>query len=253
MVDDKKCALCRETKQLIDSHVISKFIYKYINKFNTRTISTYDGRAAYLGVQLKRPLLCKGCEDLIGVWEKHFSDNVLHKSKDIFNNPNIGLGVSDDANIAIDYSHSQKLTLFCLSILWRLSIFDKQFRLGPYEEKIRKYIIDTNTNTKRPAIDSVSIAASYASNIIDQDLHFSYQAPVRNKSGEHIALLVVMRLEFIITIGRPYIPPSKNIDLTPLPNIFVNTGNYLSTKYTANRLKDTEVVGKLKLNRSKVE
>lgn len=72
-----KCKLCNLEKELHKSHIIPRFIYKYMQKVTDNRITQFDGELKLwqrTNRQLKDKLFCKECEQLLGRNEKQFSD-----------------------------------------------------------------------------------------------------------------------------------------------------------------------------------
>lgn len=99
-----KCRLCDEEKSLQESHIIPKFIFKwlkdtsatgYLRKSNNINKRVQDG--------LKQPWLCTSCEQRISKWEKYFADKIFYP---------LVTGVEK-------VGYNQELLKFCVSISWR--------------------------------------------------------------------------------------------------------------------------------------
>lgn len=72
-----KCKLCNQESELQQSHIIPRFIYKYMHKVTDNRITQFDGELNLwqrTNRQLKDRLFCKECEQLLGNNEKQFSD-----------------------------------------------------------------------------------------------------------------------------------------------------------------------------------
>lgn len=77
------CALCKKEAVLEDSHIIPKFVFKYLIK------DSHNGRLRNpkepnrpLQDGLKMKLLCGDCEDLFSTNETHFSRSIFHPFKE---------------------------------------------------------------------------------------------------------------------------------------------------------------------------
>lgn len=71
-----RCALCAESSDLQQSHIIPKFVFKWLRE----TSATHHFRFSQkpnLRVQdgLKPRMLCQKCEQLFSSWENEFSKN----------------------------------------------------------------------------------------------------------------------------------------------------------------------------------
>ncbi|WP_347990050.1 hypothetical protein [Methylomonas sp. AM2-LC] len=80
-----KCKLCKETKELKDSHVIPKLIYRYMRKHQDTTnnlngLLTLDSKKKQIDVtqrQWQDKLFCEDCELLLSKNETKFA-RILH-------------------------------------------------------------------------------------------------------------------------------------------------------------------------------
>lgn len=135
------CKLCGNTALLCQSHIIPRRHLRSIlrnpakkalvlGSINERQETVQDGP--------KEHLLCKACE-------KFLNDRLEKPFEKLwFDRPALPQTLARSFELqGIDYT---KFKLLLLSILWRASVSSlKQFRevrLGPYEEKIRRMILD---------------------------------------------------------------------------------------------------------------
>lgn len=108
----KECALCKEEKEMMDSHIIPKFFYKYIISTsplkgirNAKNPNKRDEDG------IKRKLLCKECELRFSKYEDDFSQNVFSKVKE---------------NSIYRRVVTEKTIYFCMSLIWRGLILAKE-------------------------------------------------------------------------------------------------------------------------------
>ncbi|KKN07067.1 hypothetical protein LCGC14_1070910 [marine sediment metagenome] len=102
--DYPKCALCKEPKELRSSHIISKFVLKWIKK-TSKTGKMRDLDYKRTQDSLKFPLLCDDCEQRISKFENYFAEMIFH--------PTVNLN-SNDVN------YDEKLLKFIISVNWRV-------------------------------------------------------------------------------------------------------------------------------------
>jgi hypothetical protein len=164
------CALCKEQKTLVDSHVVPKFFLRavtsekgqrkvFVMKFGDKpgsrevqegSFERHDG--------LIRKLLCSECDAKIGTWEG-YARNVLYgncpgpdiKKREIGKSIADQLGphnaklkdFRDCCQTSVDY---KKFNLFELSILWRAGLekktWGKDVNLGPFQEDLREHLLN---------------------------------------------------------------------------------------------------------------
>lgn len=76
----ENCKLCSENKELVESHIIPKFIGKWLKKTSSTGYLTSSGndevpkRSQDL---TKRPLLCKSCENVFSKFETFFANKIF--------------------------------------------------------------------------------------------------------------------------------------------------------------------------------
>jgi hypothetical protein len=157
------CALCRENRELRNSHMVPKALYRLTRARSGHSnpnpvIVTSRGRRQ-TSLQAVQPLLCGDCEqrfDHLGEdWVlKHCyrgygrfrlrellrQSSPLHSDKDL-----TIYGASSVPGVSID-----KLVYFCMSVFWRASVGDWEssgekyhaISLGTkYQEQIREYLV----------------------------------------------------------------------------------------------------------------
>lgn len=138
-----KCALCLETVELRNSHIIPEFLYGalYDDKHRFHEISVKpDKRNALLQKGIREKLLCNGCEQRLSVYERYASQ-VL--------NGGIGIGIRQEGGrLYLSHLDYGKLKLFQMSILWRAGVSASpafsQVSLGPHAERIRAMLLAGN-------------------------------------------------------------------------------------------------------------
>lgn len=130
------CKLCRQEANLELSHILPKFIYRWI----TKTAAT--GKIRGLGNPnqsrqdgLKSYLLCGECEDKFSKYETWFANNFFH--------PSI-------KELKVSYNYDENLFKFAASIFWRCIITrmdsddynDTKFKstLFSCEEELRNFL-----------------------------------------------------------------------------------------------------------------
>lgn len=100
-----KCRLCNEDKKLEQSHIIPKFIFRWIKKTSLtgklRNNTTPDRRSED-GDRL--PFLCSECEDLFNKYETNFANNLFK------------LATEDNLS---QIPFTDELLKFIVSIIWR--------------------------------------------------------------------------------------------------------------------------------------
>lgn len=133
------CALCLETRELRESHIIPEFMfrsmYDEVHRYHVLS-DKYPNKFAQKG--LRQELLCDGCEQRLGRHERYVS---------LLMSGGIPLQVEPRESFivfrGVDY---KALRMFQLSVLWRASIctldFFSQVSLGPHDERIRQLLVN---------------------------------------------------------------------------------------------------------------
>jgi len=130
------CSLCKQSKGILDSHVIPEFFFKplydKIHRFcELTTLSGVKNRYPQKGIRQK--LLCWDCEQQFSKYED-YTRRIFYGGKKLsYERVSRHLLIQ-----GIEYT---KFKLFQLSLLWRAGAseleFFKHVQLGPHQEKIR--------------------------------------------------------------------------------------------------------------------
>ena len=137
------CRLCLRERPLCDSHIIPEFLYRpaYDEKRRLEVLRKVKAPTRIIQKGFREKLLCEECEALFAKeYEGYFAQLWYMDS------PLPRLVETRFIQLSgIDYA---RFKLFHLSILWRSSVSSlgpfSQVQLGPYEEPIRKMLLDRN-------------------------------------------------------------------------------------------------------------
>lgn len=137
-----KCALCKEERELKNSHVIPEFIYRplydHVHRFHILSSEGTSHRYGQKG--LREKLLCEVCELRFSRHEKYASEVFTGKIKvDSERNGNL---------VRISGINYESFKLFGLSVLWRAGVSSLRMfshvKLGAHEESIRVQLLSDN-------------------------------------------------------------------------------------------------------------
>lgn len=105
------CALCQKKSKLSESHIVPGFVFDWMKK-TSGTGHIRRSERPNLRVQdgCKISLLCEECENLFGVWEKHFAEEIFLP---LYKNPKSKV------------SYGSWLEKFSVSVSWRIGTFFK--------------------------------------------------------------------------------------------------------------------------------
>lgn len=104
IIEYPNCALCQESKELKISHIIPKFIAKWI-KMTSDTGKFRDLDYKRIQDSTKLYFLCEDCENTLSVYEKYFAEKIFH--------PTVN-------STSTDVSYDIRLLKFIVSISWRV-------------------------------------------------------------------------------------------------------------------------------------
>lgn len=150
------CKFCGQKKELIESHIIPKVLYKLKEHGSVVVVDTKNTRINVNPKEQnghKEPLMCKECDTAIGYYDGYINKilNIevpkLEQTKCILTTPCRSLPAE---TFDIDRIHR-----FFISLLWRLSICSKPIPLGKYQDialKILKNKIPDDYNLFVPLI-----------------------------------------------------------------------------------------------------
>ena len=138
---EARCALCLETKELVESHVISKLFWRRIYGKDRTAVELSGDLANPRSIQMKghkEQMLCLECDQQFGKYETYVG-NLWDKSF-----PRVREG-TEFIMEGLDY---KRFKLFLLSVLWRASVARHEFfravSLGPFEEIVRRMLREEN-------------------------------------------------------------------------------------------------------------
>lgn len=81
------CKLCLQEKELCESHIIPKFVYRPVNDEKRREVVVSENKYSIVQNGVKIPLLCKECEGKFSNYEmelKWFLKDLQEKNSDHF-------------------------------------------------------------------------------------------------------------------------------------------------------------------------
>lgn len=129
------CGLCKKEKPVLDSHIVPKFVFKWLKETGSEYMRNPSKPNIRLQDGIKEKLLCFECEQKISLLEKWFSENIFRNYL---------------AGTHFLFAHGEELGKFVISILWRIAIVSKdnlvesevslQQHLAAASEEWRKYL-----------------------------------------------------------------------------------------------------------------
>lgn len=106
-----KCKLCDNSASLRDSHIIPKFVFRWLKSTTTSPLTRYFKKPDhYQQDGLKAKMLCHKCEATFNKWETTFANQIfwpfIKKHKN-------------------EYTYNEWLAKFITSVHWRFIAYDK--------------------------------------------------------------------------------------------------------------------------------
>lgn len=148
-----KCRLCLEDKNLLrKSHIIPNFLYSSLfdEKHRIHLVSIKNDQKLSDKIlqsgEYEGDILCARCDNqILGEFERYVNRVLFHEKPEVTENRKNEKGMTYTYCAKLDYT---KFKLFLLSIIWRASISKsvtfKDVKLGPYEDEIRRMILNNN-------------------------------------------------------------------------------------------------------------
>lgn len=211
------CKLCKKAGQLDDSHLISKAIYKRLRSSkasNPNPVLISAGSAHQTSNQTKAHLLCRSCEQLLSSRGEKSIINLLSgedRSSPIHDllveqNPSGRHGsAAVYAARGIPSIPIEPLAHFGLGVFWKASVDqwhaekgELQINLGPYERRIREYLLnpDPSCFPKGVALNVIVLPPPKIPILIG--------IPVEAKKGEGFRnhRFYVPGIQFVLIVGK---------------------------------------------------
>lgn len=136
-----KCRLCNEEKKLEESHIIPKFIGKWLRKTSAtgylRSLDTPNIRRQDL---FKTHLLCKSCEDILSNDESYFANTIFHP-------------YMNEQEISYSFQYDHRLIRFCAGLSWRSLVYltevlndENHDEIEKYKSKLQSFLLEKSSN-----------------------------------------------------------------------------------------------------------
>lgn len=125
-MSNKPCALCGENKELELSHIVPKFVIRYLKKTSTGAIRNMENPDRTVQDGEKHYLLCGDCEDLFSVYETKFASKLFHPYMQ---------------NNVKEFHYDSDTYYFLTSVSWRSLYLD----ILDFVERALELDIDTET------------------------------------------------------------------------------------------------------------
>ena len=144
------CALCGTLSILRESHIVPKFVYKWMKQTGTGRLRQLKKLNTPIQDGIKQKLLCGTCENLFSVEEKWFYENIFSQYL--------------AGNIS-EITFNQHIEYFSISVLWRvLALFindgtnyHHKSQLNQLHQDWKQYLINPLISTQSPTVHLIFI------------------------------------------------------------------------------------------------
>ena len=205
------CELHNEEATLCDSHIIPKFVYKWIKESGPGRLRQMGKLNIPLQDGFTKKMLCKDCEDRFSLKEKWFKENVF-------------IPYLEDKTLIV--KNDEQLKYFVVSVLWRINKLFKddgnkyKFKkdLDEAELEWRNYLLNGNDLSKYKNLHLILVDNDY---FIDEksDMYFSRNVDIEIAESNTICFIYAKFSRFIligeITGLNEQSFENTNLDLEP--------------------------------------
>lgn len=200
------CHLCGLDKELHNSHVMPKGLYKRITE-KTIKMDFSDKTAKYDTSQLRDFLFCRECEDIFKLGEDTFYQYTDHSDQH--------LQILDERGLyRVHHDDEQRIAMFVLGLLYRFHVLNKtNINLGPYYDQIKSLLL----NSSYGELAEVNNIAVYMTRITvdDEKLNHFLMLPSHRKIN-HLNAYVIGLLNFDVLVFLDKRAPSMELWKTRL-------------------------------------
>lgn len=147
------CALCRNSAELRMSHIVSKFVWKYLRTSAGAggfRIGTQPNKPVQDGI--KTELLCEECEIRLSKWENKVSSKIFL--------PLMNKGICR-------FKHDENFSYFCVSIAWRVLVFfEKLGQLSHMSGECQSHAKTASEQWRAHLLSGSSIEANFEHHVL---------------------------------------------------------------------------------------
>ncbi len=105
----RRCALCHEIRELEESHIIPKFVFRHLRKTSQGALRSLDNPNKVIQDSEKHYLLCGECEDLFSTYETKFANKIFYPYQ---------------KNAVKEFNYDSDIYYFLTSVSWRSLYLD---------------------------------------------------------------------------------------------------------------------------------
>lgn len=206
MKKNGQCKACGKPDRLVDSHIIPKSFYRYMQQGDKRPVVIVahddDSFPAKSPQGLYDQFLCADCEKIFMEWDDHAAKILLC---DPALESYLYAGDKPVSYTIHDYDY-ELLKRFFLSVLWRASVCERAefepINLGPHENRILELL---KNNDLIDPLEYPVILRRY----LDEFGKFSFRSPSRPKKIEARNFNTIRMAGFEVIIQTDKRPPTE--------------------------------------------
>ncbi|TCS42513.1 hypothetical protein [Reinekea marinisedimentorum] len=241
-----KCNLCnRENVELKSSHYLPNWGYKAIQKSpeggrQKRLIRVDRNKIYYPKQQIRSYLLCEKCEIAFSSREKWARQYSHAGDLPIIDNHEEVTRISGATLCLFPQNVDiEALKYFALSVYWRFSVTgdNKTLQLGPYEERLRKYLL--NGRGELNSIYLFMYLIDDTGSIPSDKMMLIPKAIKRNNPSHWVHVFQIIGLRFHMLIGKKLPENLKNT--IPSFDLIRNGNSFLKVSSREDALLETLV------------
>lgn len=208
------CKMCLAHKELVESHLMPRALYNYCRSGDSEPIKVSSEIAMITSRQTKDYLLCFECEGVLNKGgEMWILPKLAAKDRKSFPLYEIISGTVpafDEPDMKIYYGANipgleiAKITHFAMGLFWKAGVHSwekdsktSRIELGPYADKIRKYLIGDAAFPKHVSLSVNVTKPSKAANLFN-DPHETFS----KEGGYRTHFYYVPGVLFMLNIGR---------------------------------------------------
>jgi hypothetical protein len=213
------CRGCGEDKELIDAHIIPKWVYRDLKRNEDHLLVIEAGAERPLKSRIgdyDPTILCADCDQHLGIFDDYGKHVLVDKQ------PEWETIIRRGELVAWSLTgiNPSRLEKFLLSILWRGSISQRPFfsgvRLGPHEDSLRDYLWSDQQAHKHFGC----VLAKFSKSKVVAHLEKTPRSPglVKKINGRnYYKLYLAGFVAFIRVDKRPPTPPFASYELSNRP------------------------------------
>ena len=185
------CQLCENSKEIVESHIIPKFVFSWLKDTSPGQIREYKTPNLRVQDGLKLPMLCKDCELLFSGWENAFSREVF-------------LPIHETQSSEPQYPYGDWALKFAVSVSWRVLKYGTLEGISHFSEEQLNFVEEALSTWKDYLFGVLPHPGRFEHHVLPLDRIASHSIP--GISGfMNRYLLRSVDMDIIATESRAYV------------------------------------------------